>query len=178
MKFSLDFTLDAAGEAVPAAHLLANLDSLRAELQDISTAQGRVRILVDGDDLCGEYADPLVRLVDQWLRKLPWIIGGDTETVALRNSEHCFAFVPASESVEFSYFLGSETEIEDYIVEPTTVRLDAFVTEAVAMGEALMGVIRALDPGLVEANEDCRDLNTSLTEAKRVWREYQLHQRR
>ena len=178
MKFKLDFSLDVADGSVPAADVLTKLDSIRPQLSDISATLGRIRILVDGDDVCGEYADPLVRLVDQWLRKLPWIIGGDTETVALRNSENCFAFVPASESVEFSYFLGSETEIEEYVVEPTTVRLDLFVAESLRLGDSLEATLRGLNEAWVTDNEDCRDLATSLSEAKRVWREYQLHQRR
>jgi hypothetical protein len=98
--------------------------------------------------------------------------------VALRNSEQCFAFVPAGESVEVSFFTGSETEIEDYILEPTTVRLEAFVLESLNAGEQLVALVRGLGPSLITDNEDCKDLLLSLTEAQKAWHDYQLHARR
>ncbi|HET6347049.1 MAG TPA: hypothetical protein VFH51_19085 [Myxococcota bacterium] len=178
MKFSLDFELDTADASVDSATFLKKIDSYRGELSDINALEGRVVVRIDGKDVCGEYSDPIVRLVDQWLRKLPWIVGGDTETVALRNSEHCFAFVPAAESVEVSYFQGSEMEVEDYIVEPVTLRLDAFVNESLGLGDKLVNIVKVGEPSLFDSSEDCKDLQTSLNEAKRSWREYQLHQRR
>jgi hypothetical protein len=178
MKFTLDFSVDAGNESVDSASFLKKIDSYRSEFSEIAAVEGRIVIRIDGKDVCGEYSDPILRLIDQWLRKLPWIIGGDTETVALRNSEACFAFVPAGESVELSYFQGSETEIEDYIVEPTTVRLEGFVNESIAAGDRLVQVIHAMDAKLFESSEDCKDLMTSLSEAKRCWKEHQLHNRR
>lgn len=178
MKFALDFNLDAGDSTLDSASFLREIDSHRSEQSDISLFEGRIVVRFDGKDVCGEYSDPIVRLVDQWLRKLPWIIGGDTETVALRNSEHVFAFVPAGESVELSYFLGSETEIEDYIVDPTTIKLDAFVNESVRLADRLLEIIRKIDGTLPETHEDCKDLVTSLAEARRAWREHQLHLRR
>ena len=178
MKFALDFNIAVGDSTVDLASFLSKVDKYRSEASDISALEGRIIVMLDGRDVCGEYSDPLVRLADQWLRKLPWIIGGDTETVALRNSEHCFAFVPAGESVEFSYFLGSETEVEEYVVEPSTVRLDSFVTESIRFGERLVELVRAVDAGLLDVNEDCRDLMTSLNEGKRAWRDHQIHLRR
>lgn len=178
MKFTLDFSVDAGDESVDSASFLKEIDSHRSELSDVSAIEGRIVIRFDGKDACGEYSDPIVRLIDQWLRKLPWIIGGDTETVALRNSESCFAFVPAGESVELSYFNGSETEIEDYIFEPTTVRLEGFVNQSIAAGDRLVETIKAIDASLLQGSEDIKDLQTSLGEAKRAWREHQLHNRR
>ena len=178
MKFALEFTLDTDGNMVDSASFLKNVDSHRGQSDAISQLEGRLIVRLDGADVCGEYSDPIVRLIDQWLRKLPWIIGGDTETVALRNSERCFAFVPAGESVEFSYFQGSETEVEEYVVEPSTMRLEVFVNETIRVGDRLVEIIRALDAKLPDNNEDCRDLMTSLGEAKRAWRDYQLHARR
>ena len=178
MKFALEFTLDAGDESLDSASFLKEIDTHRGDVSDISLLEGRILVRFDGKDVCGDYSDPMVRLADQWLRKLPWIIGGDTETVALRNTEHCFAFVPAGESVEISYFLGSETEIEEYVVDPTTVRLEAFVNESIKVGERLVEIVRAVDSGLLTSNEDVKDLQTSLAEAKRSWREHQIHLRR
>ena len=178
MKFTLDAHLDSGDGTVDATAFLARVDALRDQVSDISLHEGRLVLSFDGEEALKEYSDPIVRLMDGWLRKLPWIIGGDTETVALRNSEQCFAFVPAGESVEISFFTGSETEIEDYILEPTTVRLEAFVTESLKAADTVVALVRGLDATLLQSNEDCKDLLTSLSEAQKAWHDYQLHARR
>ncbi len=178
MKFTLDLALEAGDSTFDAATLLSSLDAHRAAIGDIALAEGRVVLQFDGKEPCAPYADPLVRLVDQWLRKLIWVIGGDTETVALRNSEQCFAFVAAAGSVEVSYFNGTESEVEDYLVEPNIVKLDVFVNEVLRLGERLVALVRAIDAEALQAQEVCRDLVGSLDEAKRAWHDYQLHQRR
>ncbi len=167
------------GEAVlDVATLLSHLDTHREALSDISAVSGTIIVRVDGEEYGAEQNDPIVRLVDQWVRKVPWVLGGDTEAVAFRNSEHCYAFVPAGDSVELSYFAGSETEVEDYILEPVTLRLEQYIKDSLRMSEALLEVAVRLDPGLTNANEDCRDLKNSIDEAKKAWREHQLHNRR
>jgi hypothetical protein len=178
MKFALDFRMTVDGNPIDSAMLLGDVDSYRAECADLASLEGSIVVWIDGKDVCGEYADPLVRLCDQWVRKLPWIIGGDTETVALRNVENVFAFVPEGDSVEISYFTGSETEIEDYIIEPQNIRLESFVTESLRVAERLVEFLTKADPEAVAASEDCQDLQNSLSEARRAWKDYQLKQRR
>lgn len=181
MKFLLDALIAAESDedTFLSAKDLINADAIDDQIGDITLALGRLAAHADGKELFGDYtADPIVRLVDGWLKKLPWIIGGDTETVALRNSEQCFAFVPAGDSVEVSFFVGSEAEIEDYVLEPTVVRLEMFVEQSLALGRLMLDLVAAVDPSLLESNEDCRDLQTSFTEADRAWHDHQLHQRR
>ena len=179
MKFTLDLKFDAADAgSLDAASLLQSMPTHREALLDILQVEGRIVVCFDGEEPCEPYSDPLVRLVDLWLRKLPWIIGGDTETVALRNSEQCFAFVPAAGSVEVSFFVGSEAEIEEYLIEPTTTRLEVFVTQVIGMGDTLVMIIEAVDASFLTRLEEGKDLLTSLTEAKNSWRDHLLHQRR
>ncbi len=166
------------GNAVDSSVLLGDVAAYRSQCADLTALEGSVVVSIDGKDVCGEYTDPLVRLCDQWLRKLPWIIGGDTETVALRNTETVFAFVPEGDSVEMSYFTGSENEIEEYIVEPQNIRLDAFVTESIRMAERLVEFLTAADAQAFASSEDTQDLQNSLAEARRSWKDYQLKQRR
>ena len=51
--------------------MLKDIDSHRASLSDITSLEGRIVVRIDGEDVCGEFSDPVVRLADQWLRKLP-----------------------------------------------------------------------------------------------------------
>ncbi|MBI5507498.1 MAG: hypothetical protein HY903_01975 [Deltaproteobacteria bacterium] len=178
MKFELDtkIIIGDAPLAVTAVH--SQFDEHRAALADISTVLGSIVVRIDGTEYAADLRDPIVRLVDQWVRKIPWVVGGDTEAVAYRNSEHCYAFVPAGDAVELSHFAGSESEVEEYILDPITVRLDAFATQSLGMGERVLELIKKLDATLVATNEDCRDLAASLEEGRKAWREYQLHNRR
>jgi hypothetical protein len=178
MKFNLDFRILVGDEGVDGGTVESQLDAHRDTLADIGDVEGAIVVKLDGEDNCADYYDPLLRLADQWVRKIPWVVAGDTETVALRNSEHCFAFVPAGESVEFSFFAGSELEIEEYVVEPTTIRLETFATESIGLAERLLELVRTVNPELLESNEDCRDLSASLEEGRKAWRDYQIHQRR
>lgn len=180
MKLSLDahFDSETDGKQLASRELQQQLAGGTGAGDDLPTREGRLVLLLDGNDVFGEYSEPVVRLLDSWLRKLPWVISGDTETVALRNTEQCFAFVPAAESVEVSFFHGSEAEIEDYVSEPLKVRLDAFVKECIDLGERVAAIVRAADPKLEHDNEDCRDMVNSLAEAKKAWHDYELHNRR
>jgi len=178
MNFELDTKIVIGEEATDASTVLSQFESHRAAFSDISVVLGTVVARIDGTEYGADLRDPIVRLVDQWVRKLPWVLGGDTEAVAFRNSEHCYAFVPAGDAVEFSHFAGSESEVEDYLLDPTTVRLDAFATQTLKMGEKVLELVKLADPALLTSNEDCRDLATSVDEGRKAWREYQLHNRR
>lgn len=178
MKFGLDFRLRIGEDTVDLASVLANPTSAQDALADPAKLEGLLVCSVDGKEHGDELVEPIVRLADQWVRKLPWIIAGDTETLAYRNSEHCFAFVPEGESVELSFFVGTESEVEEYEIDPTNVRLDLFVGESIKLVERLVKLIQTVDADLLERSEDCRDLARSLDEGRRAWREYQLKQRR
>src|SRR2546430_2366125 len=144
MKFSLDYKVSLGERAIDSKALLENVNSHRNELTDVDALEGALVVQVEGRQLPAEYQEPLVRLAHLWLGKVPWIIGGDTETVALRNSAECFAFVPTGEGVELSFYAGDDSEIEDYILEPTIIRLDQFTEESLRMGDRLVQLIRAL----------------------------------
>ena len=178
MKFSLQHRIRVGDDAKPVAELLSNIDKYKEELGDPSTIEGAMVCNVDGVEYCADLFEPIFRLSDQWIRKLPWIIGGDTETVQFRNSEHCFAFLPAGEGVELSIYLGAEMEVEEYVLEPTTVRLDQFANESLRVVEELVNLVKKSDPDVASTNDDARELSSSLGEARKAWREHQLRARR
>lgn len=177
MKVALDYRIRVDDTDVDSSTMLASIEKYRDALLQ-GPIEGAIVVMLDGEPHVGEYHDPIFRLGAQWIRKLPWVLGGDTETVAFRNSEHCFAFVPAADSVELSFFLGSENEVEEYILEPSVVRLDAFAKESIRLCERLVAFARALDPAMLDTDDDCRELVASLEEGRNAWRDYQLHNRR
>lgn len=179
MKFALDLKLAVGDTEMPVSALIDNLNAHRDSLPDVSELEGELVLTFNGKSKVGtEYSDPALRLVGGWLQKVPWVISGDTETVALRNSEHVYAFVPAGNGVEISFFEGDEAEIEEYVLDPTNVLLEDFAEQSIALGERMIQLVKAIDPELMQTNEDCKDLQRSLDEATTAWHDHQVHQRR
>jgi hypothetical protein len=173
MKFALDYTVEVGDAAVDSTTLLRDIDRHRNDLQDLTQLSGAVAIILDGESQQLDYAEPLVRLVNQWALKVPWVLSGDTETLPLRNSEQCFAFMPAGEHVEVSFFNGTENEVEDYVLEPALVRVAQLAPEIIRLAERLVDLIKAVNPTFLETDEDSRDLGRSLEEARKAWRDHQ-----
>ena len=177
MKLQLDFELELNDQPVAGEVVIGDLGPYRDALSEIVSEQGRILLAVDGQGESGDYEEPLLRLVGQWLRKLQWIITGDTETIAFRNSEQCFAFVSTAGGVEVSLFEGTELEVEEYIIEPVTVRLETFVQASIAMVERMVNLVEQIDACLLESDEDCRDLKNDLEESKKAWHNFEIHKR-
>lgn len=179
MNFELDVKLRIDDEDFDVDSLKSAIDDHREHLKSPGSLEGAFALKVNGESLHEDLQyDPILRLAHLWLSKLPWVIGGDTETVALRDSEHCYAFVPAGESVELSFFSGTELEIEDNLFEPTNITFAEFAPKSIAAGDRLVELIKAVDDGLMESDEDCKDLQTSLVEAKKAWHDYEIHRNR
>ena len=179
MTFSIDFVVTTCDPAQPLTHLLAQPDLRAATAGPVRDLVGHLSIIIDGQEAPSAYEEPMLRLVDLWLRKIPWIVGGDTETVTLRNSEHCFAFMPAGHSVELSFFAGTESEIEESLLDPVTVRTETFVAGVLGLGGRVWSLCQRTDGSeMVSADDPVRDLETSLSEAKKAWHDHQIHQRR
>ena len=177
MKFHLDYSVEVNDEPCGSSQIQEKIEEHREELSKIDQLYGEV-ILTAGDssgqDL-GTISEPIVRLLDRWLRKVQWVIGGDTETIACMNSEHCFAFIPAGESVEISLFVGDEEEIEEYIVEPVTIRLADFVQASIALADNFLKFVQTIGPDVLETSEGCKELSGILNDVRGAWREHQMH---
>jgi hypothetical protein len=179
MSFQIDFTVDVGGGPVPSQRVLEQPSDYREALAKIGVGIEGSLILSFGNRCAApDFVEPLVRLADGWLRKLRWLLGGDTETLALRNSEECFALIPTGGAVEISFFQGDESEIDQYIIDPTTVRMDDFASASIAMGRRLLEVLKAIDATLLTRSEDCKDLQASVDDAESAWHDHKAHQRR
>ena len=177
MEFQLNLEFELDDQRFTVETLASDFESHQDKLADIVREEGRILVVTSAVKDSGDYSEPLIRLAGQWLRKLQWIIAGDSETIPFRNSEQCFAFMPAGGGVEISLFEGTELEVEDYIFEPVTVRLETLVRASVEMGDALVGLIEKIDASLLESDEDCKDLKSDLEESKKAWHNYELHRR-
>ena len=178
MKVSLELHFLNEDASVTSAEKLLNDNALLEDFDDIRYVEGRIQASFDDEKIEVDYEEPILRLVNQWVRRVPWIIGGDTESIAFRNTEECYGFVPLGDTVELSLFEGSESEVESYLIEPHTVRLADFVATSIKMGETMLKVVKAVDASLLESDEDCKELVSDLEEARRAWKEFEMHGRR
>jgi hypothetical protein len=176
MKFQLDYNVEVSDEPLGSSQIQQKIEEHLDELVKIDNLYGEIVLSVTGSagQDPGTISEPVVRLLDRWLRKTQWVIAGDTETIACMNSEHCFAFVPAGESVEVSLFVGDEAEVEEYLVEPVTVRLEEFVNASIELGDSFLSFVQSIDSGLLQTSEGCRELASVLGDVKGAWREHQM----
>ncbi len=178
MNIKLTYQLDLDDGLLSAEELGSNLDQHVSKLSDLLREEGRVVVLIDDKDSCPDYSDPIIRLVDQWVRKVTWVISGDTETLALRNSQQCFAFVPSGGAIELSFFDGTELEVDEYVLEPVNIRLEDLVGQTLDIAENLSTVISAVDTSLFESDDDCSDFKRNLEELRKTWHDHEVRQRR
>ena len=174
MEFQLNLEFELDDQHFSVETLINDFDSHKDDLSDIVREESRIAVKHSSVKDSGDYSEPLIRLAGQWMRKLQWIIAGDSETIPFRNSEQCFAFMPAGGGVEVSLFEGTELEVEEYIFEPVTIRLETLVTASFAMGDSLVNLLEKIDPSLLEDDEDCRDLKSDLEESKKAWHNFEL----
>jgi hypothetical protein len=45
------------------------------------------------------------------------------------------------------------------------------------MGERMVNLVEQIDAGLLESDEDCRDLKNDLEESKKAWHNFEIHKR-
>lgn len=176
MKFSLAIKIDTDGGAMALADIRANAADHADLMKDISAVEGALVVTVDGQSYCEDLMEPIFRVAGTFIGKVRWVLGGDTETVPFRNSEHCFALAPAGESVELAFFVGNEMEVEEYVLDPTNIPFDVFVPVAISAMQELADLGAKLSPNSRD-NEDYSDLLVSLDETKAAWKDYQLHRR-
>jgi hypothetical protein len=118
-------------------------------------------------------SDPLMHLCTMWMLKVPWVITGDEEVVALRNSPYCYGFEPAGSQVRIYFYEGTEGEVENLLVEPVGVPIKDFVPASLQMGRDMLSWATQC---LGEEQEEVVELRTALEEAENAWAEKKREQ--
>jgi hypothetical protein len=177
MKFSLDYKVSAQEGKVSSEQVLQNIDRYRGDLCPPEQLEGSLVLFLEGKEVPLDYSEPLLRLMAVWLRKAMWAMGGDTETLALRNSEECFGLIPTGSSVEVSFFTGTEEEIEEFVLAPTKIQVSQLMTSSLSTAERLIAMLEKAC-GKVDEDVDFQDLRIALGEARQAWRDKELHERR
>lgn len=140
---------------------------------DLQEADGFIVPLKDGTPLYDVdagliEADPIISLVGTWMQKMPWLIGGDEETVTLRNSAAGFCFSPVASSVSFGLYEGDDVDLDSMIFDPVTISFTEFFPTAMAMGNQ---ILEWADDNMAEEDEeaDLQELRDTMKDVKDAW---------
>ena len=177
MKFGLEIQVSVDDKAVPLAQLSNQQDVSQKLLAEPAQLEGCFMPFGNGKAVMPVYSDPLLPLVEQWLLKVPWLLGGDTEVVPLRNHLFSFLFETVSDVVDLSCFTGTRNEIEEYILEPFQVPVEQFCDVTISNAKQLVRWLEQTDPKIADRSPDFVTLKQALTEAERSLKEYRLQQR-
>jgi len=174
MKFGLDILITSDDKAVPLAELQKNADLAKTLFANPEKIDGAILPVVNGKQAMDAYSDPLLPLLEQWLLKLPWLLAGDTETIPMRNAERTFGFETVKEVVDISCYLGTQNEVEEYILEPVQVPLEALCESTIGAAKQLLKVLDQVDPKLATTSTDVRTLKEASVEAERALKNFRL----
>jgi len=171
MKFGLEIEILHEDKDVNTRELAKNMELAQAVLADPDKLEGAIIPYTNGKPAMAAFNDPLLPLLEQWMLKMPWCLGGDTETVFLKNSEHAFGFEPMSEALQLSFYVGQGNDVEQYILEPMALSLENFCDVSVSAVKQVLDLIVKVKPGSDQTG-DVKNLKDALAEADKALREY------
>jgi hypothetical protein len=174
MKFGLEILLTSEDKAIPLAELQKSLELAKTVCANPEKIEGAIIPMVASKPAMEPYSDPLLPLLEQWLLKLPWLLAGDTETIPLRNQERTFGFETVSEVVDISCYLGTQNEVEEYILEPVQVPLEQLCESTIGAAKQLLRVLDQVDATFADRAADVRTLKEACVEAERALKNFRL----
>jgi len=177
MKFGLDIRLNHNDGSVALAEVGKSAELAQAVFAKPEDLEGSVVPVANGKTAMEPVDDPLLPLLESWMLKVPWLLQGDTETVYMKNSEHAFGFEVVNESVALSFYKGQGNEVDEYVMEPFNITLDAFCGESVTVVRQLLNLIKQANPASMQSVADVRTLQEATLEAERALKEYRLDRR-
>jgi hypothetical protein len=182
MSAELDFVVylgdpDEGAEAVESKALLAGAEKHKAKL-DFPGAYGAITISEKGKEKLERKPDPILPLITKFVRTVPYLIDGETETILLTESETGFLLEPAKDDVLISCFVGDSVEPEEFLLEPVTVPLQALGEQILSMAERMRDVLKKVSPELFEGDGDGKSLEEFIDMSRTSFKTFKLEVQR
>jgi len=174
----LDFVVylgepDEGAEAVTSKALLAGVEKHKAKLQ-FPAAYGAIIFSDKGKEKLDRKPDPILPLVTKFVRTIPYLIDGESETILLSESENGFLLEPSSDDVIVSCFIGDGFEPEEFLLEPTTVALKDLGEQILSMAERLRDVVKKVSPELFEDDGEGKSLEEFIDMSRTSFKTFKL----
>ncbi|MBK8013318.1 MAG: hypothetical protein IPK13_18430 [Deltaproteobacteria bacterium] len=135
---------------------------------------GAVTVSRAGKEIAERKPDPVLPLVTNFVRAVPYLIDGETETVLLSESANGFLFEPSGDDIFFSFFSGDAYEPEEYYIEHTSIPIAEFGEQVLAMGERLRDIIKVADPEFFERDEYSKTLVEFIDLGRKAFKTFKL----
>jgi|GEM_PF-6908000 len=174
MKFGLDIAVFLDDKYYTLKELSLQQDAIKKIFAKPDEVEGSLVPIVNDKQALLFYTEPLLALLEQWLLKLPWVLGGDTETIPLRSNDFIFGLEPISEILHLFVFTGDPNEIEDYILEPVSVGLEKFADMSIQLIKQFFAVVESAVPNLDKLSSEITTLKDALAEAEKALKAYRL----
>ena len=135
---------------------------------------GAITVSRSGKEIADQKPDPVLPLVTNFVRAVPYLIDGETETVLLSESANGFSFEPSGDDIFFSFFSGDAYEPDEYYVEQTAIPIAEFGEQVLAMGERLRDIIKVADPEFFERDEYSKTLVEFIDLGRKAFKTFKL----
>lgn len=181
---SLDFVVyvgdpENGAEAIPSVWLVKDAARYKEHLRFSDVVYGAITIKKGSTDLAEVKIDPILGLVTQFVRALPYVIDGEAETALLSESEHGFLFEPSSgDDMLLSFFAGDAYEPDEYLVEHESIKLEHFCEQVVGMAERLTALMKQGDPEHFDTDDYSKSFREFLEIGRAAFKTYKLERER
>jgi hypothetical protein len=182
MSAEMDFVVylgdpDEGAEAIASKALLAGTEKHKSELE-FPGAYGAITFSEKGKEKLDRKPDPILPLITKFVRTVPYLIDGEAETILLSESETGFLLEPSKDDVIVSCFVGDSVEPEEFLLEPTTVSLQALGEQILSMAERLRDVLKKVSPELFDGDGDGKSLEEFIDTSRTSFKTFKLEVQR
>lgn len=166
---------DDGAEALPSNQVLEQYDTLKDRLAIEDGLYGAITLVRDDEALLPKTPDPIVKLLTDLVRTLPYIIDGELETTLLSETQHGFLIEPTSDKLQLSFFRGYDAfDPEEFLVEAVSMTLDDFGSQLLAACDDVVGVLKKHAPEAYQTDDYGRDLIEMLGVGRDAFKSYRL----
>lgn len=174
----LDFVVylgepDEGAEAVTSKALLAGIEKHKAKLQ-IPAGYGAIIFSDKGKERLERKADPILPLITKFVRTIPYLIDGESETILLSESENGFLLEPSGDDVMISCFVGDAYEPEGFLLDPTSMELQVLGEQILSMAERMRDILKKVSPESFEGDGDGKSLEEFIDTSRSSFKTFKL----
>ena len=164
---------DAGAEAIRVSDVMARLPDYQGKLP-LSDLYGAVTVSRNGKEIAERRSDPIVQLMTNFVRALPYVIDGESETVLLTESANGYMFEPSGDEVLFSFFAGESYEPDEFFVEREGIDLTDFGEQVLRMSVALRDLVQKLDGQFFERDDYAKSFIEFIDIGKKAFKTFKL----
>ena len=174
----LDFVVylgepDEGAEAVASKALLTGIEKHKAKLK-FPAAYGAIIFSEKGKERLERKADPILPLITKFVRTIPYLIDGESETILLSESENGFLLEPSGDDVNVSCFVGDAYEPEEFLLDPVSMELQVLGEQILSMAERMRDILKKVSPESFDNDGEGKSLEEFIDMSRSSFKTFKL----